>query len=506
MWESARELIDYSDLPYENFEWVRDALAWPDFVGKEVEKLHIARRESAAGRAVLQTALDNYAKAREKERQSVIEMRGSLLVRMKKGSKGDEKTSAREGTDFFGTGGTPADPKSVDRPKPGSRLLKSALEQAESAKMHAERARKAGTKEAAAEEARRPFDTAGREGEKKIDPKSFKVIEGSRKGVLGDRQLRVLPKELLENPGWKILQNAERTLLIDIEQKRLAINTLEKRAEAARQTVRISPVLFILVPALAACAAPGGTKGSAPSRLPSVSTYHSGLIEQLDSEDWKVRSKAAGELVKIGKPAVPELLEALTGEATTARSHAADALGDIKDPRAVEPLIWALGVSSAETRERAAYALGRIGDERAARPLSRLLNDPDREVREAAARALRKTDRTGMAFAELVKAEYRDDIDVFEKSNYGYALSEIRDNLTTLRELVRALSHSDDLVRTEAARHLGIYFKDQVSDPGERSEAVAALMTASRDTVPGVRGMALLALGQTKDRAHCLVS
>lgn len=150
--------------------------------------------------------------------------------------------------------------------------------------------------------------------------------------------------------------------------------------------------------------------------------------------------------------------------------------------------------------------MGRIGDERAARPLSRLLNDPDREVREAAARALRKTDRTGMAFAELVKAEYRDDIDVFEKSNYGYALSEIRDNLTTLRELVRALSHSDDLVRREAARHLGIYFKDQVSDPGERSEAVAALMTASRDTVPGVRGMALLALGQTKDPAHCLVS
>jgi len=232
--ESAQELIDYSDLSYENFDWVQEALAWPDFVGEEVEKLHIARQESAVGRAILQTALDNYAAAREKERQSVIEIRGSLLARMKKGSNGDEQTPAREGTDFFGTGGTPADPKLVDRPKPSSDLLKSALEQAESAKMHAERARKAGTNEAAGEEARRPFDTAGQKRPKEIDPKSFKEIEGS--SVLGDRQLPVLPKELLENPGWKILQNAERTLLINIEQKRLAINTLEKRAEAARQT------------------------------------------------------------------------------------------------------------------------------------------------------------------------------------------------------------------------------------------------------------------------------
>lgn len=234
--ESARELIDYSDRPYENIDWVRDALAWPDFVGKEVEKLHIARQESADGRAVLQEALDNYAKAREKERQSVIEMRGSLLDRMKKGSKGNEQTPAREGTDFFDTGGTPADPKLVDRPKLHPKKVKTALEQAEAAKMYGERGTKADTWEDASEEIRKRLDTEGEEGRKEVDPKSFEKIEGSRESVLGDRQLRVLPTGLVENPGWKILQNAERTLTIDIEQKRLAINTLEKHAEAARQT------------------------------------------------------------------------------------------------------------------------------------------------------------------------------------------------------------------------------------------------------------------------------
>ncbi len=266
-----------------------------------------------------------------------------------------------------------------------------------------------------------------------------------------------------------------------------------------RQMGRIFPILFFLSLALGACAAPGGTKDSGTSRLQPISSYQAGLIEQLNSEDLKVRSQAMDELVKIGKPAVPALLQALTGESRRAQYMAAGALGDIKDPRAVEPLIWALGVSSQETRRNAAYALGKIGDARAARPLIRLLNDPEKEVRRFAEWALRRTDRTGIAFTELVKAKYRDGIDVHEQSLYGYALDEILDNLTTLRELVRALSHSDDRVRKEAARYLGIYFKDNVTDTGQHPDAVAALVTASRDKVPAVRGKALWALGQTKD-------
>lgn len=248
---------------------------------------------------------------------------------------------------------------------------------------------------------------------------------------------------------------------------------------------------------LLSCAAAGRTRGSALSRLPPISTDHAELIEQLNSEDWKVANKAEEKLAKIGKPAVPALLQALTGEATRARSHAADALGEIKDLRAVEPLIWALGVSAPATRKRAAGALGKIGDAKAVEPLSRLLSDPDKNVREAAIWPLAKTDRTGVAFAYMIQAAGKADFE--SRAAYGGALHEILDNLTTLRELVRALSHTDDLVRKEVARYLGIYFKDHVSDPRQHPDAVAALMTVSLDTVPAVRGKALWALGQTKD-------
>jgi HEAT repeat protein len=62
------------------------------------------------------------------------------------------------------------------------------------------------------------------------------------------------------------------------------------------------------------------------------------------------------------------------------------ALGEIKDPRAVEPLIAALkdkGVCAA-----AAYALGEIKDPRAVEPLIAALKDESFSVRRAAAEAL----------------------------------------------------------------------------------------------------------------------
>ena len=69
------------------------------------------------------------------------------------------------------------------------------------------------------------------------------------------------------------------------------------------------------------------------------------------------------------------------------RNAAARALGEIKDPRAVEPLIAAL---KGEYRGacKAAYALGEIKDPRAVEPLIAALKDQNSDVREAAAKAL----------------------------------------------------------------------------------------------------------------------
>src|SRR5450759_2332909 len=66
------------------------------------------------------------------------------------------------------------------------------------------------------------------------------------------------------------------------------------------------------------------------------------------------------------------------------RRAAAEALGQIGDARAVEPLIAALKDESWGVRRAAAEALGQIGDARAAEPLIAALKDPYADVRNAA--------------------------------------------------------------------------------------------------------------------------
>lgn len=73
-----------------------------------------------------------------------------------------------------------------------------------------------------------------------------------------------------------------------------------------------------------------------------------------------------------------------------ARSYAAIALREIKDVRAVEPLIEALNDEYEYPRIRAAEALGEIGDERAIKPLLKLLDSPYMEEQIAAREALKK--------------------------------------------------------------------------------------------------------------------
>jgi len=75
-------------------------------------------------------------------------------------------------------------------------------------------------------------------------------------------------------------------------------------------------------------------------------------------------------------------------DARSIRRDAARALGELEDPRAVEPLIAALKDESFSVRKAAAEALGKIGDTRAVEPLSAALKDKDSDVRKAAAEAL----------------------------------------------------------------------------------------------------------------------
>ncbi|MBS7281565.1 MAG: HEAT repeat domain-containing protein [Candidatus Freyarchaeota archaeon] len=111
------------------------------------------------------------------------------------------------------------------------------------------------------------------------------------------------------------------------------------------------------------------------------------LVEPLKQEIQDARKGAAQALGMIGDPrAVEPLIQTLKDEPGL-RKEVVQALGMIGDPRAVEPLIQTLK-DEPGLRKEVVQALGMIGDPRAVEPLIQTLKDENREVREAAAIAL----------------------------------------------------------------------------------------------------------------------
>lgn len=136
------------------------------------------------------------------------------------------------------------------------------------------------------------------------------------------------------------------------------------------------------------------------------------LIKLLTDKDWEVESAATNALVEIGKPVVEPLIKVLQDENEDAflQTKVIVVLAGIKDERAippmiqalkekpeldadlgynlglmgepaVEPLIQALSDENPKVRVRAAEALGRIRDKRAVGPLTDALNDKDETAR-----------------------------------------------------------------------------------------------------------------------------
>jgi HEAT repeat protein len=103
------------------------------------------------------------------------------------------------------------------------------------------------------------------------------------------------------------------------------------------------------------------------------------LIDVLNDAENEVRRSAAKALGHLGaKWAAEPLIAALTDPEKRVRSSAADALGELGDGRAVEPLIAALNDANAEVRSNVAEALGKMRDARAVEPLIPLLIDTDK--------------------------------------------------------------------------------------------------------------------------------
>ena len=112
------------------------------------------------------------------------------------------------------------------------------------------------------------------------------------------------------------------------------------------------------------------------------------LITLLKHDEMSgVRWKTAQSLVKIGAPSVEPLISVLQHSDSDVRWKAAIALGEIGDLRATEPLIRQLSDSDRFVKSRTAHALGMMGAP-VIRPLIRILRQGDGNQRWGAAIAL----------------------------------------------------------------------------------------------------------------------
>lgn len=113
------------------------------------------------------------------------------------------------------------------------------------------------------------------------------------------------------------------------------------------------------------------------------------LIHHLNSPDPHVQWHAAEALGTCGEKAVPLLLKALQSRFVPVRLGAIEALGAIRDTRAVNPILAVIDHdASLEVRWAAVLALGEIGSTDAVPFLVSLLRDPNRYLRYGAATAL----------------------------------------------------------------------------------------------------------------------
>ena len=182
----------------------------------------------------------------------------------------------------------------------------------------------------------------------------------------------------------------------------------------------------------------------------------------LKDPDSSIRAAAARVLGEMkDRRAVPPLIAALRDGDAEVRAAVIEALAELKDPRAVEPLISALKDENGEVQGDATLALGEFNDPRGVRALIEVMNAPNQEDHSAAASAL---GRVGASAVE---------------------------------PLIQALNSPDHLARMHAAEALGWV---------EDSRAVDALIAALKDTNSGVREAALVGLKGHSDAPGMLLA
>ena len=209
--------------------------------------------------------------------------------------------------------------------------------------------------------------------------------------------------------------------------------------------------------------------------IPSCQAFCQDRIERniaaLKDGDVEVRMNAVQALGEIKDPrAVEPLIAALKDMYKYVRGNAARALGEISDQRAVEPLIVALKDENEYVRRQAAWALGEIKEPRTVEPLIAALKDKNWDVRENVAKVLGNI-KDPRAIEPLIAA--LKDWDGFRRGNAAEALEKIGDK-RAINPLLEALTdwHSNTSV---AKALLGLGGKP------ESEEDKIHLLVAQRD-------------------------
>jgi HEAT repeat protein len=206
------------------------------------------------------------------------------------------------------------------------------------------------------------------------------------------------------------------------------------------------------------------------------------LINKLNDPDWNVRAYAAQELGSLKDPqAVEPLIVKLKDDFIQVR--VAMSLGEIKDPRAVEPLIAALKDNNFLAKGSAVSALGEIGDPRAVEPLIAALKDSDVEIEFELAMKDIGPPAVNPLIAALKSPESR--VRIGAIGGLGW----IKDH-RAVEPLIAALKDPDAGVRKKAANVLS-----QFNDP----RSVEPLMAAINDPDAGVQENVKYALARIDD-------
>ncbi len=209
------------------------------------------------------------------------------------------------------------------------------------------------------------------------------------------------------------------------------------------------------------------------------------LVTLLRDSDRAVREAAIGALTALGEPAVTALGACLTDGELSVQEGASAILAVIADARVLAPLVASLKSPDWIVRMHAVKALGHIRDSGAVEPLIPLLQDKVKAVREETSAALAAIGEA--AIPSLLNALTHSDWLV--RLHAVEALAKTRSALAVEPLLSSLFNDRDTAIREDAVRALG-----QIGD----ARAVDFLFVVMKE--PGLRPLAVESLGQISDR------